>query len=411
MAQVIKNPNIFGRIGSGLAKGLSEQLPKEVERSRLASGLEKLGNQKGLTPFQQFSGLASLPGTNPQIIQSGADILRQQSYLDALKNQYENNGIQPKQNGYKPQPEELNQPMKGEIPTLSDPKSTEESYKNYIPPTEQTERAEAYENFQKNPARYGFNFDNALAERKSITSRNKEIQTAYNDQEKIAVDKESKVKKALKDEIGLLGLNSIPAKAYQKFEEKILNSLLPKKDGGMGFTQEQAIKHYSDELNQANREYLSLGTLSPWSPLDFNRRSNTLQKEFASRGEQQMMMDKLIADYEISPMYAAHKAYPIKKGEVPTLNKLGLKIGAPTIGGISIPRVNDRTYESLKKEMGKTHSPMSIAYELQQKGQNPRGWLNYLNDHRDNLEVWQADQLKENVNILDLKDMWLKAWE
>jgi len=82
--QKIKQGNIFGRIGTGFGQGLAEQLPKEVERSRLAYGLEKLANQKDLTPFQQFAGLVSQPGSTPQIVQSGTELLRQQARGKAL---------------------------------------------------------------------------------------------------------------------------------------------------------------------------------------------------------------------------------------------------------------------------------------------------------------------------------------
>ena len=45
MAQYIKNANIFGRIGTGIGKGVNEQLPKEVEHQRFRSGLQKLGEK------------------------------------------------------------------------------------------------------------------------------------------------------------------------------------------------------------------------------------------------------------------------------------------------------------------------------------------------------------------------------
>ncbi|CAB4133778.1 hypothetical protein UFOVP264_17 [uncultured Caudovirales phage] len=409
----IAQPSIFGRIGTGLGKGIAETLPREIERGRLASGLNKLGNQKNLTPFQAFAGLAATPGITPQMLQSGSDILRQQQYLNALKNQYEAQGgpQSAKQVGYTPTPEEVAQPRKGEIPTLATPEATAESYKIFILPTEQEERQNAFANFQANPARYNYNFDDALAEQKAITARNEKIQQSYQGQEATAVNKEEKVKEALADEVKKLKLNNIPPKAYQKFEEKILNSVLSKKEGGEGLTQEQAIKKYSKDLDQANRNYLDLSSLSSWSPLDFNRRVNSLQKDFASRGEQQQMMDQLVSDYELSPLYAAHKAYPIEKGAIPTINKLKNQISTSAAPGAVVSRLNDPTYEQLKKEMGKKNSPLSIAYELQSMNQDPRGFLNYLNNHRDDLEVWQADQLTKNLNIFDLKDIWLRAWE
>jgi hypothetical protein len=75
MSYSIKPGNLFGRIGTELGKGLAEQIPKEVERTRLAQGLEALGQQQGLTPFQQLGRLATLPGVTPQLIQSGAELL------------------------------------------------------------------------------------------------------------------------------------------------------------------------------------------------------------------------------------------------------------------------------------------------------------------------------------------------
>jgi hypothetical protein len=85
VAQTIKQGNIFGRIGSGIGQGIAEQAPKEVERYRLASGLKDLSESQGLSPFQQFSRLASLPGATPQMIQSGSELLRQQAQGNAYK--------------------------------------------------------------------------------------------------------------------------------------------------------------------------------------------------------------------------------------------------------------------------------------------------------------------------------------
>jgi len=98
MAQQIKQANIFGRIGTGLGRGLAEQLPKEVERNRLASGLERLGEQKGLTPFQQFTGLVSAAHEYPQVVQSGERLLAQQARGNAYTNAYLNDLDQSGQN-------------------------------------------------------------------------------------------------------------------------------------------------------------------------------------------------------------------------------------------------------------------------------------------------------------------------
>lgn len=52
--QKIKQGNIFGRIGSGIGQGLAEHAPKEIERSRLASGLKALGEKKVYPPSSNF---------------------------------------------------------------------------------------------------------------------------------------------------------------------------------------------------------------------------------------------------------------------------------------------------------------------------------------------------------------------
>src|SRR5271170_3606247 len=111
----IPQPSIFGRIGTGIGRGLAESLPKEIERGRMASGLKQLGEQQGLNQFQQFAGLASIPGVadKPQILQTGGDLLRQNAYLTALKNQYEGQGgPKAQQTGYTPTQEELANPLK-----------------------------------------------------------------------------------------------------------------------------------------------------------------------------------------------------------------------------------------------------------------------------------------------------------
>lgn len=83
MVQIINDPysgNAFGRIGKGLGQALSEQVPKEVERLRLASGLKKFEEQSsGLTPVQQFTRLAAIPGISPEHLYTIAPLLRQQA--------------------------------------------------------------------------------------------------------------------------------------------------------------------------------------------------------------------------------------------------------------------------------------------------------------------------------------------
>lgn len=86
MSYQVKQGNIFGRVGQQAGKGLSEQLPEEVQRYRLSQGLKDLeSNSENLSPFQQYAKLASIPGITPQMIQSGAELLKNQSVRNAYQ--------------------------------------------------------------------------------------------------------------------------------------------------------------------------------------------------------------------------------------------------------------------------------------------------------------------------------------
>jgi hypothetical protein len=90
--------NTFNRVGRGFAQGLANSIPKEVERYRLSQGLEALSKDKNLTPFERLSKLSTLPGTTPQLIQSGAELLKQEGIRNAYKKGSEPKSEIPKNN-------------------------------------------------------------------------------------------------------------------------------------------------------------------------------------------------------------------------------------------------------------------------------------------------------------------------
>lgn len=83
--ELSSQPSFFGSLGKGIGRGLAREVPRIAERQRLSKGLQELGNQKGLSPYQQFAGLAGVAHEYPQIVQSGGDLLRQQSIMDAYR--------------------------------------------------------------------------------------------------------------------------------------------------------------------------------------------------------------------------------------------------------------------------------------------------------------------------------------
>jgi len=83
MAQTIKQGNIFGRLGSGIGQGLAEQIPKEVERNRLASGLAQFEKDyQNLTQMQQLARLTAT-GAPPQTVQAFSELAKRQNLTNA----------------------------------------------------------------------------------------------------------------------------------------------------------------------------------------------------------------------------------------------------------------------------------------------------------------------------------------
>jgi hypothetical protein len=98
MSYSVKPPSAWGRIGTGFAKGLAEQVPKEIERNRLASGLEKFQKQSAnQTPIQQLAQLSSIPGITPQMIQSFAELAKRQNMWQSFGNKQPAQGQSPTQ--------------------------------------------------------------------------------------------------------------------------------------------------------------------------------------------------------------------------------------------------------------------------------------------------------------------------
>lgn len=421
MSYSVKPGNIFGRIGTGIGKGLAEQLPKEIERGRLSAGLKELEGQKDLSPFQQFSRLAAIPGITPQMIQSGSDLLRQQARGQALAHQ------QSMQNQPRPSPFPT-QTNKG-TPTNLPPSITkgnilERVQEGYIPPTQDEIFEEAGRRYNENPALYGNDPNKAIEAAEVAASREQAINEAYTKQHEKLSHIQDNVVQRLKQQSDRLGVQ-IPNDTYSTIEDEAVQATKPKKDGGQGLTEQQAMKKYGKKLDDISRQYAKIGEITGgWaitgrSPSNTLRSLKGLQKEFAERKDTNNLALNLISDASITPKLAYSIAQPIY--DVPEANKILKELPKlPTLKPLSkfIPLTTEETLEASEKlapllSKYENLSPLAIAYELEKKGYDPDAWLQYVTDNKKklNLRERQANQLDTPNNLFEpWNDWWLRAF-
>lgn len=416
MVQIINDPysgNAFGRIGKGIGQGLSEQLPKEVERYRLSKGLQKLGEEgKDMTPFQRFSGLLGIPGAidRPQVVQSGAELLKQEGINQAL--------MKKAQQEKEPRPSPF--PLKGSLegakgsPSITTRKPIEETLENYIPKNLEQIQERAGELMNENPLLYGQDPDKALSAATQEDQQAQSINAAYQARRSNEQDVQNRIEQGLKQQSGSLGV-SIPGNVYSKIEDKAINAVRPIDKGGEGLTEQQAKKKYGDELDAISREYKSIETNRPTlfrTPNTNRENLKSIADKFRDRGDQENLADLFVAKDNLSPSKASYVAWRLSD-EKPLNNSLVKlpKVKGPSIGPLStINQQSLSVSQKLAPLLGEKGSPLAVAEELKSKGYDPDIWIDYLRKNRKdlNLKEWQGRELdKPNPLVPTLEDMWL----
>ena len=417
----IPQANIFGRIGTGIGQGLGEQIPKEIERARLAAGLKQLGEQKDQTPFQQFSALASIPGVTPQMIESGSKLLRESARGQALA--LEN---QPKPSPFTQEVIKAGAPSESNVPSITKQEPLANIQEGYIPPTQEEIYSRAGKRYNENPALFGNDPQKAIDAEIDRASREQQIADAYQTHHANLSKIQDNVVDRLRGHSQTLKVK-VPANVYSKVEDEAIQATKPKKDGGRGLTEQQAMKEYGDKLDAISRDYSGLDSLSGWGIT--GRKANeslrvfkSLQKKFDERHDTENMADTLIGENGLSPMTAYAIAEPVSS--VPAIQKrlsTAPSIQKPgTEKGYLIPNYDpERTAKTLElaKELAplltEKGSPLAVAYELDKKGYDGSVWLDYVSGKRDdlNLRSNQIRQLDKPGSVTGtLNDWWLSSW-
>lgn len=423
MAQTIKQGNIFGRIGSGIGQGLAEQLPKEIERSRLSSGLEELSNQKDLNPQQYLAKAVGIPGAmdRPALIQAFSDLARQQAFSKMYSDSQGS-----KEKPYIPNPEDFRSSAQpGEPQSITSQEGVQATIQPFIPPTYEKMVAEVRELMNKSP---GLQFNDAMGAVQNKYQQQEKINQAQVAKRKQEQDVQSTAEQELKNEISTLTggeTGGIPGNVVSKIQDEALDAV---RTGKM--TEKEASKAYGKKALDIARQYAdvdSLGnyTLITKSPTEVSSTLKALEKKFTARGDQKNFAQKLTGDVGISPPFAYSIAYPLQNtpklhaemNKLPSLEKSVGLFGGRGLRTAPAEVIKAKTLEA-SKNLGplleKGASPLSVYHALEQKGYDPEIWKNYLIDNQDELDLTssQLDELTKSRGSFQgfLNDLWLKAF-
>ncbi len=425
MVQIISDPtrgSIFGRIGKGVGQGFAEQAPKEMERGRLARGLQQLESEIGnLSPLQQLTRLAAIPGAldRPQLVQSFGELAKQQAQAGALSKGI-NKQEQPTEFPRTPRPQKQETPKTPSITTTEPIKATIE---NYIPKSYEQILDRAGQLYNENPALYKNDPQLALQAATQEDAQNQSINAAQQTKRKTQQDVQTRVQNELRTQAENAGV-TIPDNVYSDIENRALDAV---NSGEM--TELQAGKHFKKELDAISRDYKAIETvgtakLISRSPSGNKDALRSIRNKFKERNDLENFTDAIIANNGLSPSKAAYLAYDIKDNKEMNNAIANLKplTAEPKFekgyftNEIPSEKIENETLKISKKLaplLKKDVSPLAVAEELKSRGYDPQVWMRYLDQNRKNLEFseWQGRQLDKPRNFSNtLNDIWMFTW-
>lgn len=399
----IQQGNIWGRLGSGIGQGLGEQLPKEIERGRLASGLRSLGEKKDLDPYQQFTELASIPGaaSNPALLQQAGQFLRQRSLIDSTKQENSN------QKDYIDRFKPTNIPNERDTATTTE--STQSRLNPYVPPNGEQQENMARQKLASDPQAYP-----TIEEARSAVSREVAADTSRSNSLLEKANLEESVQS--KGELSLIkqldAYNAkIPAAALVKLQKKAINDITSGK-----LSVDEAKQEYGKIGDQISKDFDNINALGGIGFIT-NAKGNinsieAIQKALKEYGLRKEGADQMISSAQVTPEFAYASMFPVKEikvlnDEIKNLDKYSVEkkipsyiTNKPEFPFNYIPKIKNRDYEettkkvtpNLVKAMAKEGSPLSIAYELNKRGLDGEYFKRYLLDNIDDLNLTREQE-------------------
>ena len=406
MAQQIKQANIWGRIGSGIGKGLAEQLPEEIQRGRLASGLQEITSEQGrkMPLTAQLGALYSLPGVTPQMIQTFGELARLNQQGQAFQNASGQDGqrISPEanqrvndaaRNGMPVESRPLGESISGEAgqmpqpptpmqrdsgvspPQIEEPGALSERERTRLPwtPQERNSTISDYisQGFLPDQARQLAADDEAryLAEPGAYQQRRDELRQK-------AAEAESEFDKQLRTKLQLSPGDKGAVELAGQIPGTALNGLKREMERWLRLNPNKTIKDAADEFS--NRGLDLAKTITKFNkdaeisgPEDIIRgaaildRLRSYQKIFDETGNRDEFKSMLVEKFGLSQPRAASIAFPLTKDIKSYVNSFSPFVkGKPLENSQSNSR---RAAIELEDKIGPNDSVLAIANALSEK--------------------------------------------
>ncbi len=426
----VKPADIFGRLGQGIGQGINEHLPKEIERRRMQSHLENLGNQQGLSQFQQIAGLLSTPGITPQGIQTGGEVLKQRGMRDALRGtrtQQEQQQVLAEDprvtsamqqiamsQGQNQQPSisKASETPQGNFPA-GQPQIVEKNplspeMQPGIPWTPEQRNAETSKVWDQQPYL-------TFSEAQSIAADNErrylESPEAYQKQqerlEKVQNEVNSEIDSQLRKKLHIPKneeiFSKLPGETQNRIERGVSQDLRKNPQGNV----KDIVNTWTDRALQNEKQKTQLKALAhrPWDEYIFKRGENleklkTIGKSFRDFGNSEEYYNSLKSDFGLSPEGAASIAYDLSKPSNAYISKIKLS---------NAENANDNTIKyaaELEDYLTKNDSILSIAKHIREKDSffDIKTFLSEVRKSQDKLGL--TPQQKAEINDPGIADIF-----
>ena len=417
--------SISGRIGKGFAEGLTEQIPKQIERNRLTQGLQEMKKNPSVDPLDQLTQLYQSGATPEQISQIQPLLERANANREA---QREANNISQNKTPVKNTAQKGNENVVGENTTLGNknkktPKKPslitkgpqQASLNPILPLTTEEIKTQGAENRKNFPNKYK---TQAEGEAEAIAQRNREIASQQAEinlgvtQKGLRNELENELAKRLGFDLqkgGFEQFTDVPG----NYIKKVLDEEDTEIASGNKSTQEAAedasknIKDYAS-LRLANSTEGKKWMVSK-DPKAVRSMVNNQKEGYKERGELKTFVNDLITNHNVTRPRAEYIAHPIKDNKELNnwLSKVKPESFFDKLGNMFTDTRNEdqarKIGRELPKYIGDNDSLGAIAVELDGKGLDGTAFIDEVRDLYKNNKIRlspdQADELNTTGSL------------